>query len=265
MTLEQARSEFAVRYYRWALQESRREVAHEFPLLRKMGNHDADRFLSLMNSMPKEQRFSLAAALVKRSHIPKGIQGTGEQLSSDDQKAVEKWRQAFLVATPKERAIAQQKEAGEWIQLKRKKLASLIERELQPILGEPEVTPWPRSSEGWSYRSEVHGWKIGTNVDLGGKFHQLGYAHHIHGPRPAEPIRSKSHWISQMPYAQMILEPGCYDGAISIFSWLGIGQTQWTDLSDDDAPVVAASVAELCQHFMMAAHALLADISVEWQ
>ena len=265
MTLEEAREEFAVRYYRWALQEAQSEVEDEFPLLSKMGSHEAGRFLSLMYTMSKEDRFSLAAALVRQAHLPKRMQVADAQMTSEDNRLVEKWRRAILVSTPKEQSIFQQKKSGEWIQVKRKRLASLIERELRPTLGEPEATPWPRSSEGWSYLSGVHGWKIRTNLDLGGKFHQLSYEHRIHGPRLAEPVRNKSHWISQRSYAQMILEPGCYDYPISIFAWLGIGQTDWADISDDDAPVVAASVARLCQHFMTAAQILLDGLSVEWQ
>lgn len=68
MGLEQAKDEFAVRYYQWAMEDFRSEMREGFPLLRQIKGSTSLRLVTLMESLGQDEQILLSSGLVKRFH-----------------------------------------------------------------------------------------------------------------------------------------------------------------------------------------------------
>jgi hypothetical protein len=80
MDLEGAKDEFAVRYYRWAREDFRREIGQGFPLLGSIKGTAALRLLAAMESLGPDEQVRFADALVKRFH-PRATELLNEPLT----------------------------------------------------------------------------------------------------------------------------------------------------------------------------------------
>ncbi|MBI4735962.1 MAG: hypothetical protein HY766_07865 [candidate division NC10 bacterium] len=79
-----AADEFAVRYYRWSLEDCRREIREDFPLLRTVKSSLAIRALAYLESFPGDDRLRVATGLVRRCHR-KALEITGESWTVHDE------------------------------------------------------------------------------------------------------------------------------------------------------------------------------------
>jgi hypothetical protein len=232
---------FEERYYRWALEDWRREIEQDFVFLRSLKEHLV---LRMMESLRTEEQFSLARALVKRGRKQEFLEMLGDQLTRQEQKYVQWYANEITRAVSMPRVLpedtatsnqAPQKSSSK--KLNRKKLKQCVAKAVSPILGN-NFYDWGYWQE-WMYFTKIGPWQVVSYFDVGSQFHQLCYDHSI---IVSEQVR--------------LLE------GISILSWLGIaGQTQWQGLTDSDAESTADSLAQIVAHFMEAAPKLLDGLS----
>lgn len=231
--------EFAVRYYRWALDDARREVREDFPLLRTVRSSLPIRAIAHLESFPADARLAVALALVKRFHR-QAVELSGDAWGADEERIDAEYREAARVPRPEE----------EWhrhallhdparLRIDRRRFLTAVQAELAPVLGPGE--PFSSKHE-WRYETPMGAWTLTTLVDVGGSVHQLAYTQTIHAAAP-RPLKQ----------------------GVSICGWLGIGggHTTWNQLTETDTPAAARSLARICAHFLPAASAMVAGLTPE--
>jgi hypothetical protein len=201
MDLETAKQIFAVRFYRWALQDFALEVEQGFPLISSIKGRTSAMFIEIWNSLSTEEREILQVALVKRFH-PKGCALTGELMTEREQRMVER----YLSLT------SQWLADDTWVQrpaktLSGSKCAAGIKRELKKVLGTPHF--WKGEPNDPQYSTHIGPLVVLTHVRARqppGYFHRIIATGHVY-------IREGT----------------------SIFGWLGIGaRPAWDLIVDDD-------------------------------
>src|SRR2546428_355874 len=96
-----ASDEFAVRYYRWALDDARREVQADFPLLRTVRSALPIRAVAYLEPFSETERLAKMTSLVKRSHR-RAVSLTGDSWGAEDERVDEHYRDAARVRRPEE-------------------------------------------------------------------------------------------------------------------------------------------------------------------
>jgi hypothetical protein len=235
MDIQQAKDEFAVRYYQWAMEDFWREIREGFPLLRRIKGSRVPRLLAIVESLQPEEQFRLAVALVKRVH-PRALELLHAPLTTEEKVLVSRLLDLLVIPTPGEMEISRQITVGTIsLKVSRKGFAALIKKELQPILGNVTERCGPHE---WLYTTPIENWIVYTFIDVGGRHHQLNYEHTI--GLPDTPL-----------YTNLVER-------VSLLRWLGItGQTMWDELTEPELPEAAKTLALLCSHFMQATPKLL--------
>ncbi|MBI2002395.1 MAG: hypothetical protein HYS69_14645 [candidate division NC10 bacterium] len=113
-----AADEFAVRYYRWSLEDCRREIREDFPLLRTVKSNLAIRALAYLESFPGDDRLRVATGLVRRCHR-KALEITGESWTAHDEAIHQDYVRAARILRPEEEWYRQALlyDPGKWNQL----------------------------------------------------------------------------------------------------------------------------------------------------
>jgi hypothetical protein len=106
---------------------------------------------------------------------------------------------------------------------------------MSPALGDP--LEFSAKGDIWMYQMPMGCWTLRTTIDTGGK-HLLGYWHTI-----------------------VAREPVFLHDQVSLLSWLGISQTDWTQAQEEDYSGIVACLVELHTCFMNAAQRLLDGLS----
>jgi len=249
--------EFAVRYYRWALDDIHREVREGFPLLRSIKSSLPMRAVAFLESFSDDDRLRAATALVKRFH-PRAIELTGDSFGAAEREVDEGYRAAARIPRPEEEWYRQAmlNNPAE-LRIDRRRFLSAVKAELAPVLGAGE----PFSTD-WRYDTPLGPWTLTTLVDVGGSVHQLMYTQTIvhsrasagGAPAPQRPAAGAAGAAAPRPLKE----------GLSACAWLGIaGQTDWNRLVESDTPAAARSLARVCAHFLEALPALLAGLSPE--
>jgi len=239
MNLETANEIFAVRFYRWALEDLYREIREGLPLIASIKGSTAMRFIEIWDALSPEERCLLAPALVKWQH-PRAIEITGEYLTASEQELLEAYRKSSLEACRLEEDIGRLRVAG---QLPAKKVngrnfTRAVKRELAQAFGEYLKFSYPTYTV---YNPTVGAWTVNTWVETG---------------QPA----SYHHSVEAADHVYLLERT-------SFLGWLGIrGHLVW-DLvrDDDDAAAAAISIGVLCSHFMHAVPSLLEGLSHDVQ
>ena len=233
-----ARDEFAIRYYRWALEDSGREVREGFARLRSIRSAIAIRAVEYLSSLSDSERRRLAAALVKRNHR-RALELAGEPISADEAAMIEAFRQAMRNPSAGEEAYRRAvMTAPAQAQVNRGALLAAVTDGVGRALG--GAGERFSTAHEWKFTTAIGPWTMITLVDVGGTAHQLAYQQSIRADE------------------RRYLQEG-----ISILSWLGIGggHTTWDRLTDADTASAAASLARVVADFAGAAPALLAGLS----
>jgi hypothetical protein len=237
VTFQEAQEEFAVRYYLWAGEETRKEVEQGFPLLRRMDTGMCRRYLRRMAQLSTEAQHAFAALLVKRFH-PLALKLLGDTLSSEEIAEITRYADVTAVEfDPLEEAFFQRQSEGDpSTKLNRRRFKKVVKEYLIPVLGREDK--WGGGGT-WRYKTPIENLCVETYLDTGGTHHQLCY----------------SHAIIFSGYQTLIEQT-------SVLSWLGLsGQTSWRQLDDSKAEATARLLAELCDHFFKAIPNLLKRIS----
>jgi hypothetical protein len=221
--LEQAKEEFAGRYYRWALTEARRDVSERFPLLRSIKGSLAIRTLNYIETLAPIEQLELITASIKRFH-PRGSELAGDRLSPRESQLIQAKNEAVL-ASPEP---AQDDRSP----ISRSRLVTEIKKRMRATWGEPS------SDRNMSFfRLQVGDWTVTTIVSCGKP------------PFYVQNIRAAERWSLQEN--------------ISAFTWLGLGQYPWDLARAGDEADTARLIEAASTHFGTVASELLADLGLE--
>ena len=237
MTFQEAQEEFAVRYYLWAGEETRKEVEQGFPLLSRMDTGMCRRYLRRMAQLSTEAQHAFAALLVKRSH-PLAMKLLDDPLSSEEIAEITEYADATALERDalEEAFFQRQVEGDPSTKLNRRRFKKIVKECLAPVLGREDR--WGGGGT-WRYKTPIENLRVETYLDTGGTYDQLCY----------------SHTIIFSGYQTLIEHTSALD-------WLGLSsQTSWRQLDDSKAEATARLLAELCVHFFKAIPNVLKGIS----
>lgn len=227
MELVAASRAFAVRYYRWALDDARREVEKDFPRIRGVKGKMAFRALTFLESLSQKQRHAAARALVRRFHS-EGMAGSGESMTVEDDDWVSKWLAAARIESllefqPRDRPS-------------RSLFRKAVLQQLGPILSSEFQK---HSSTTGVFRTQIGPWTLVTTVGFG-----------------ARPFYFQHVWMG--PRATL----GPVTG--SLLARLGItGQTTWDLLGAGNEEEAAFALASDCTAYLQTLPELLRDLSAD--
>jgi hypothetical protein len=235
MTFNEAQAEFAVRYYRWARGEFRREIEQGFPVLKRLKTRPSSLCLHWMAKLTPENQLKFGDGLAKRFR-KEALQSTGEGLD-DWQKALIKRYTDSTVSIPHPRGDLPDISAAA-LRLRRKNMATLLKSHLAPVFNQE-----PKNLGGgtWRYTNAIAELQLETHLDFGGRSRLVEYSHNI--------VFSGYQLLVQFA---------------SVESWLGLaGGTSWShlDVDDSEAEGTAQLIAELCAHFLEVAPGLVDGLS----
>ena len=233
MHIDDARKEFELRYYQWALEQWQLETEDGFPLLRAIRNDISVIMLETLESLSREEGLKTGRALARRFH-PFAAQFLGGWVSADESQLLRKiddLRRARLASWYGRDVARANLFSRERIQVQ---LLNALLETLKPVLG---VDPKHRAKNVCCYKTIVGPWTINTEIDLGGSSFDLTYHHDIFSSTERAVILARF---------------------ISVLSWLGISsQTSWNDLSQADIPTLSTGLSLVCKRFLDAAPILL--------
>jgi hypothetical protein len=225
MDFETAKEVFQSRFYGWALDDMRREIAEEFRLIRMVKGRVAIRTIHYFQNLLLSDQLELFEAMLKRFHKP-------NSLTSQENAVLARKDEALLRSVPIEVELEGEPYGEERIpRMNRSRFAALANKELSSVLG-PEVT---RSGVVATYRTTIEPWILSTVVSYGSPPY---YFQHI-----------------ELPQRKPLMQH------VSVLLWLGISsQTTWDVARLGDEKETASSIATLCAHFLAAAPRLLSGL-----
>lgn len=224
-----ARREFAIRLYRWSLEEWEREFGNGFTLLQQVRGNAASKTIDILRSLCDDERRRLTQAFAKRFH-KQACADLGEGLAEDEMHLL-RWADSVRVLSlDHQPPVLADKSL-------RKAIVARLKSELA-FLGRPE--PIGRPAE-WRYVTGSGAWRIVTELEAVGQFGDCSYSHSIET-------------LGGTPVSQYL----------SLLSWLGVSsQSKWRVSDQQDVTTAAVAVGNLCRHFLDAAPRLLDGLVVE--
>jgi hypothetical protein len=243
--------DFAARYFRWCQQEITREVAANFPTVRRMPWSGALLFLDFAAECSASEIRDFLSEGIKRFNA-RGAELAGAAVSEEESAAREKFlaylhpetiiegrTMSSLRVSPRALAIREaERQRQTTTVFKKKILKEELQRALQPILGEPED-----SRGGLQYCLPIGRWYLFTSLDMAGR-KQLNFGQWISARRKVDFCPTRLH------------------PAISPLSWLGVHPDTGFDLiQEHEGKEVAATVAALCSQVLQQIPVLLSGLS----
>jgi len=224
-----AKGEFALRYYRWALDQWRPEIDASFPLLRNIPDPICRAAVRILDPMSHDERWRMAQILTKRRHAH-AAEALGEPLSLEerallvkwDRQHTEFWRELDSTANhtgPRHKRVAL--------------LRAAVRQSLAPVIGREVVM-----DQGLLYHYElsIGRWTITTRLTFNHRDADLLYDHSI---------RSSEDSLYLVRSA-------------SVEKWFGIDAiSSWVDVREDAIPGAVSTLVQVCRSFLEAAPELL--------
>ncbi len=229
--LEPLRTEFALRRYKWALADARREVREDFRLLR-LGKSSLSRsFVQFAETLNSENRLALLTGCIKRAYsraaelLGDAVTPIEESLYNQEAAHVQMGiAKGIWPFGAQERAKIPRKEFRKFLR------ANLADRRLG------EFDAWQLPAE-WRYQMTIGNWVVETYIDTGGSFRQVGFSHAISAR-------------DGTPFLRHLVGGPC------------AGNNEWDMVTDSDLPHVADDIAVLARHFIDSMPELLAGLEV---
>ncbi len=216
--------QFAVRYYRWALLDTREESSAGFPLICRLGDENAKSYLAVMNSLDAARRQTLLTAFLKRFH-PQAVELLDDGMSREEEALLD-WaddqRNEMCGAPP-----------APGLRIFRRKLEKLVKAEILARFG--GQTPLKKMGpKMFSFESSHGPWVVHTWFDCG---------------------RRPEHFHNIKAGAFTLVE------FFTIQSWMGISSTtDWT-IGPVKGGEIAKTMIDSVQRFLDAAPDLLDGLS----
>jgi hypothetical protein len=241
-----------VAYRDWLLSLTRMEADTGCPRLFGLKSQIAMYFADIARDMPTEQRFNLMSAGVKilcqQNYGYPAVPLTDQERAAwavFDYPLLGRFRTAskpaaeITWATSGRRQVVDADKAAavlRWEQLEfggafkvdKTLLKTTIKGSMRPTFGVPQMV-----GPTWQYKTFVPGLMITTNLDFGGR-------------RPSQLRYDQCVSIMSETGALQLLDHG---GVSALLGW---PQTEWSYLTDADAPAAAALLARLCTEFVEA-------------
>jgi hypothetical protein len=230
---EGTRDQFAVRFYRWSVETTIREVSEGFPLVGLVNGQLARSVIDYFYSIRDADKMSAARRLVKRSH-PRGAELCGESMTDAEKGWYEAYRlkvSELSSAYLNEIVLPSRKRAN------KRALRAAVKAVLPAICGDIVQRD---SASLWVHARAIGTWTVLTEVDLGGSPIQLSYHHYI---------------------ARSTNDADRLGGLISLLVWMGISMTEWDLVSESEESSAAQALGRICEHFMNAVPSLLDGLS----
>lgn len=243
--------EFAVRYYRWCLQESLREMEGDFPSIRSIPSHVAFLFLDFVETQSREEIRSLMIGGIKRFN-PRAAELTDSFITAEEEALHQRFvaffrdevtlhgqRLSSVRIPTRESQLRDRELTGQTTtKIKSKELKHALQKTLDGVLGKPERAP----SSGLQFSKTFGSWHLTTSLDLAGHA-QLNYSHWV-GAR---------HRIDLCPTH---LNPG-----ICPMNWYGIHPGTSFDLIEaSEVQRTAETVGKFCARVLDLAPELLTGL-----
>lgn len=222
---EDVRSGFLERYFRWAVSQWDQELASDFPTLRAFGGFSSAALVALevLEALEPRAKASMTQALARRAH-KEATSLRNAPLSAVDEELLEQWLElsrqvrfsrAFHLET---------------YRMDRHALRAALKHTVGPLLGKQTS---PSSGNGLGYVKYLRGWSVDTDIDLGGRNHQLAYFH---------VVSWEGHLVKSV---------------IGPLEWLGISSTALNRVSAGHEGEAAQCVAWLTGRFVSAEQSLM--------
>lgn len=222
---------FLVQYYRWALDETRKELLADLPRVRRVKGGLAQKYVRFIGSLKPNAVFPAATALVRRYH-KRALEVMGEKLNEEDQGWIDVFLKFEGIFTPTwNPAIVDQEwnalvDSLKGPRLDKRRLARELRSRLKPIFESDGEAFGPQVRRYTTNHSSL---VLQTYIDWGGRL-PLRYDHSVITWRG-----NVMHRIIQ---------------SASLLAWLGVcGTTSWDFLTNEEIIPAAELVAELCAHF----------------
>ena len=230
---------FHERFNEWAFRDFQREIAQDFPFMRRIVGLNL-RFLAIMKSLPPEEQQQFASAFVNSTRFSSANK-VGMDTEFPTRRTPEDHQRLLWY---RERVRIQVREECEGNALERwatyirdyRELMRAVRDELMVVF--PGTSPKPSKKE-LHFHTTVQGFDIETVVYSGHSTWQLWYFHRLrYRPRGLD--------VSDI----------CFN------RWLGVGgPTYWRRITKDTIPEAAKTLGDLCRHFIGGAEHFLADLA----
>jgi hypothetical protein len=255
MELSEAKLEFEIRYYWWAISEWEKEINESFPNLRLFKAGSFQHLHQFMQNLDKEEHLVLAHALLNRFHSS-AVKKLGVITTEEEIALLEK-RDKFCGSSFQNEMeeLQARRRAGEKIKFVSKtKLRKIMADKFTKAYGERCVKIL---GEGWDpwFEMKFAGWIVPTGFTFGRSESMISYSHSI-GSEAKIPIPE---------FPPEVWPPTMRLGLhISFGSWLGIcNRTQWEHLLTEDVEPACDAVLKLCGRFFDVAPKLLKGLEFE--
>lgn len=249
--VEKVDKEFSMRFYQWCLQEAKKEIEQDYPILRKINSSSTLAMIDRLNLLSESDRYFLISSLIKGTHQ----RYINQELTQEEQDIIKHYQNqdvrvacytkhlnAFEMGVYNlacQTAAANTREEikkryNEIIKLDKKKLKASIEAKLKPICGK---VCGRDGSNNWDHCLNYGSYLIETNVDISIRFRCIQYCHAI--------IADDKN--------NVILRNG-----ISILRCLGLSSdTPLYGFLASEEEKAAETLAAVCKHFIDALPVLL--------
>lgn len=232
-TFKETETELLIRFYQWALKDAEREVQSEYVLLKRVQCATVKVFLRYMSEFAPAKQLDILKVLVKRSHR-EATTRSGDRLTETEKQI-----------------------ADEYIRFQLDYPGRGVEADLIPF--------WvPRRAVGLPPRKKIHPRKFAQTV-----LEKLRPVLEGHVQR-----NDSTDVVFETTCGKWLLRtavhtgrPPCYFQTVraewgdviktGLPSWLGIGDSMWDVLYDDQSEAAAETIGVLCAHFLDALPVLL--------
>ena len=223
------------RFYDWALRDSQREIAQDFPFVRRVDGSTTLRFVAIMKSLSLEERQQLASTLVRTNKVWI-ISNLPTRWTPADDRIIAWYGERIRIQ------LREEWEGSSASQLARHATYIRDKRELMRAVRDELMLVFPGKSrqqpkKELHFHATVHGFDIETVVWSGSRTWQMAYFHRLRHPPSGLDVNH-----------------------ISLLSWLGITHTYWWWITEATIPAAAKTVGDLCRHFLAAADDFLAGL-----
>jgi len=246
--------QFAIRYYLWATSEWEREIAESFPRLRSFKNGPAWQVYQFMRQLDSRDQFILAQSLLKRFH-QEAIQALGETCSAEEQ-SLRSQLDEFRNQERAKEIFGVEHEDKKSKRASSKKLRKVMAAKFQAAFGSECIglPPCLDQETEFAFKMKVSGWILDTHFWFGRRQCLINYSHGISSEATFKFPGFRGGW--SMP----IMGIG---SIISFNSWLGISQTEWKHLTNEEVEPACDAVIKHCRHFFEVAPKLLKGLELE--
>jgi hypothetical protein len=252
MTFSEAKREFDIRYYLWAISEFEKEIDESFPSMRLFKAGSPWKTYQFMLNLPKKEQLILAHSLLKRFH-PNAVKSLGETISNDEGSLLSRRDAAFNNIVSVGDEIKARKSAGESIKLaSKRKIRKAMTAKFKAAFGSEciDLARADEDDEMLHFKMKRAGWIVNTIFYFGRSQTVLNYCHNIESEKTF-PVNGGEAGMGM-------------GGMMSFNSYLGItSQTQWHYLTEEEIDPACATTLKLCVHFFEVLPKLLKGLECE--